>query len=85
MGREFEDELLRPGKVAAICGVTRNTVYRWLRRGVLRRIKIGGVTYVSASALREYLNGEARRVEEAGSVDETVELEARRMLADFRA
>jgi hypothetical protein len=53
----LEKKLLRPSEVAEICGVARNTIYRWLRRGVFIPVKIGGATYVKGDDLRVHLNG----------------------------
>ena len=39
-------ELLRPAEVAEICGVTRNTVYRWIRREVFEPVTLAGCTYI---------------------------------------
>ena len=78
-------ELLRPSEVAEICGVSRNTVYRWLRRRVLTRHSIGGCTYVTGAELRAFLNGGEVSLEapESEPGDEA-EKDAHELLRSFR-
>ena len=78
-------ELLRPAEVAELCGVTRNTVYRWMRRGVFERVALGGCTYIRGRDLRAHLNGNPSLCDqpEVGCEDE-LEQEAQEMLLSFR-
>lgn len=79
-GRE---ELLRAAEVADICGVRRNTVYRWIKRGILTRVKIGGATFILAEELREYLRGAKLREAVATSSANSLDDEARRLFDRF--
>ena len=47
----------RPHSVAARCGVSVETVRRWISRGQLRAIKRGGVVLVLEDDLAEFLGG----------------------------
>jgi excisionase family DNA binding protein len=47
--------LLRPAEVAEILGLHRNTIYRWLRRGILGRIRLDGSTYINGQELLDRL------------------------------
>jgi excisionase family DNA binding protein len=47
--------LLRPAEVAALLGLNRNTIYRWLRLGTLTRIRLGGSTFVNGQELLDRL------------------------------
>ena len=78
-------ELLRPAEVAEICGVTRNTVYRWIRREVFESVTLAGCTYIRGRDLRAHLNGDPSHCEEPedGCEDE-LEQEAVEMLLSFR-
>jgi hypothetical protein len=78
-------ELLRPAEVAEICGVTRNTIYRWIRRKVFVPVSIGGCTYIRGRDVRTHLNGNPSLCNppEAGCEDE-LEQEAQEMLLSFR-
>jgi len=81
----LQKELLRPSEVAEICGVSRNTVYRWLRRRVLARHSLGGCTYVTGAELRAFVNGgeallEAREPDTGDDVEE----DAHELLLSFR-
>ena len=71
--------------MAEICGVARNTVYRWLSRRMFVPVKIGGNTYIRGDALRAHLNG---RIElDADPVvehDDELEKEAEAMLLSFQ-
>lgn len=49
--------LLRPAEVAAILRLNRNTIYKWLRRGILTRIRLGGATYIKGRELLDRLAG----------------------------
>jgi hypothetical protein len=55
VGTDLEKELLRPAEVAAICGVTRNTV----RAQLFGRVRIRGSTFIRGAELRAYLNSES--------------------------
>jgi hypothetical protein len=78
-------ELLRPAEVANLCGVTRNTIYRWLRRKVFVPILIGGCTYIRGRDLRAHLNANPDLCDqpEVGSEGE-LEQEAQEMVLKFR-
>ena len=78
-------ELLRPAEVAEICGGTRNTVYRWIRREVFEPVILGGCTFIRERDLRAHLNGNSSLSDqpEDGSEDE-LEQEAQEMLLSFR-
>ena len=85
MSSVFQKDLLRPSDVAEICGVTRNTVFRWLRRGLLERVRIGGATFVKGEDLRFYLNGHAAAPTDLLSdTGDELEIEAKEMLLSFR-
>ena len=81
----LRNELLRPAEVAVICGVTRNTVYRWIRRNVFVPVSIGGCTYIRGRDLRAHLNVNPSLCDqpEAGFEGE-LEQEAHEMLLRFR-
>ena len=78
-------ELLRPAEVAEICGVTRNTVYRWLRREVFEPVTLGGCTYIRGRDLRAHLNGDPSLCgEPEDGYEDDLEQEAVEMLLSFR-
>ena len=85
MKRALQQELLRPAEVAELCGVTRNTIYRWLRRKVFVPVSIGGCTYIRGRDLRAHLNvnpGLCDQPEVGGEGE--LEQEAHEMLLRFR-
>lgn len=53
----MEKEFLSASDLAALFGVTRHTVYRWLRDGVFRPVKIGGKTFVHKSEVDRIVSG----------------------------
>ena len=78
-------ELLRPAEVAEICGVTRNTVYRWIRRKVFEPITLGGCTFIRGRDLRAYLNGNSSLWDQPDvGCESKLEQEAQEMLLKFR-
>lgn len=44
-------------EAASIVGTSRNTIYRWLRKGVLERLRNGGRTFVSLQEVEQYMEG----------------------------
>lgn len=84
---DLEKDLFRPSEVAALCGVSRNTVYRWIRRNLFDAVRIGGCTFVRGSELRAFLNGKLEIKTETelkpSSKDDRAR-EAERMLRSFR-
>ena len=48
--------VLSPDEIAAILGVHRNTVWRWLATGKLPGRKVGNVWLISAAALQAWLD-----------------------------
>jgi hypothetical protein len=78
-------ELLRPAEVAEICGVTRNTVYRWIRQEVFEPVALGGCTYIRGRDLRAHLNGNPSICDEPeDTCEDELEQEAAEMLLSFR-
>ena len=75
--------MLRAAEVAEICGVQRNTVYRWIKRGVFRRVKLGGGTFIRADELREHLSGVEPRGSSARGTENSLDEEARRLFEKF--
>ena len=73
--------LLRPAEVAGMLGLHRNTVYKWMRRGLLTRVRLGGATFVSARELVERLDRD-EVVDRCASPD--VRRRAQRMLEEFQ-
>ena len=85
MDSALQKELLRPSEVAEICGVARNTVYRWLSRRIFVPVKIGGNTYISGDALRAHLNGCLKLdTDPVGEYDDELGNDAEAMLLSFR-
>ena len=78
-------ELLRPAEVAELCGVTRNTIYRWIRRRVFVPVSIRGCTYIRGRDLRAHLNGSPSLYDQpAAGCEGELEQEAQEMLLKFR-
>ncbi len=50
-------ELISAAEAASICGTSRNTIYRWLRRGVLEKFREGGRTFVRRQEVENYMKG----------------------------
>ncbi len=73
--------LLRPADVAEVLGINRNTVYKWLRRGILTRVRIGGSTFVSGHELLRVIEGAGER---APVADPGLRRRARALLEEFR-
>ena len=72
--------LLRPAEVAALLGLNRNTIYRWLRQGTLTRIRIGGSTFVNGQELLDRL----AVVRERPAVDPELRSRARALLRELQ-
>lgn len=53
------EDVYRVPQVATYLGVDRNTVYKLVARGELRSIKVGRHIRIPASALVEFLRGDA--------------------------
>jgi excisionase family DNA binding protein len=51
----FEQEVLTPVEAAARLGVTRATVFQWMRRGSIRAYKMGGRYYIPQTAMAALL------------------------------
>ena len=51
-------EVYSPSEVAEKCGVTRNTVYGWIRKGRLRSVNTGGRVLIPAAAYDEFMEGD---------------------------
>ena len=49
--------VLSPDEIAAILGVHRNTVWRWLATGKLPGRKVGRIWLTTATALETWLDG----------------------------
>lgn len=49
--------VLRPAEVASLLGLHRNTMYKWLRQGILTRIRLGGATWINGRELLDRLAG----------------------------
>ena len=78
-------ELLRPSEVAELFGVSRNTVYRWLRREVFVAHRIGGCTFIRRADVRAHLGGESELYEGTlPELEEDEERDAQEMLLSFR-
>lgn len=73
--------LLRPAEVAAILRLNRNTIYKWLRLGILTRIRLGGSTYISGRELLDQLAASGGRM----PVDHGLHARARAFRAELRA
>lgn len=73
--------LLRPAEVAALLGLNRNTIYRWLRQGTLTRIRLGGSTFVNGQELLDRL----AVVRERPGVDLELRSRARAFLRELQA
>jgi excisionase family DNA binding protein len=73
--------LLRPAEVAAILKLNRNTIYKWLRLGILTRIRLGGSTYINGRELLDQLAGERAQP----SADPALRSRARALRAELRA
>lgn len=50
------DPLYKVPEVMEYLGMSRPTVYRYIRSGQLKSVKIGGLRRVTESALREFVN-----------------------------
>ena len=72
--------LLRPAEVAALLGLNRNTIYRWLRQGTLTRIRLGGSTFVNGQELLDRL----AVVRERPAVDPELRSRARAFLRELQ-
>jgi excisionase family DNA binding protein len=72
--------LLRPAEVAALLGLNRNTIYRWLRQGTLTRIRLGGSTFVNGQELIDRL----AVVRERPAGDPELRLRARALLRELQ-
>ncbi len=53
--------LLTVEQVAEILNVKRNTVYRWIRSGILPSIKIGALRRIKEDALEEFITSESEK------------------------
>lgn len=73
--------LLRPAEVAAILRLNRNTIYKWLRQGMLTRIRLGGSTYINGRELLDHVAGARGRP----PVDAALRSRARGLRAELRA
>jgi excisionase family DNA binding protein len=73
--------LLRPAEVAAILRLNRNTIYKWLRQGMLTRIRLGGSTYINGRELLDQVAGARGRP----PVDAALRSRARGLRAELRA
>lgn len=81
----LQKEVFRPSEVAGLCGVTRNTVYRWIRQKVFLPVTLGGCTYIRGRDLRAHLNGDSEFYEQPNEEgEEDLEQEAQEMLLSFR-
>lgn len=47
----------RPNEAARATGLGRDTIFKAIRDGSLRSLKIGGARLITADALREWLEG----------------------------
>ena len=81
---DLDKDLLRPAEVAAICQVSRNTIYRWLRAHQFGRVRIGGCTFIRGAELRACLNSESGDRGTAPEVQVRLTSEAEEMLLSFR-
>lgn len=72
--------LLRPAEVAAILWLHRNTIYKWLRQGMLMRIRLGGSTYINGRELLDRLAGARERP----PADAALRSRARALRAELR-
>ena len=62
-------KLVRPADLARCLRVSRSTVYRWLRQGVLTRIKVGGVTFVSVAEVKDLVAVRSRATRTSGDLE----------------
>lgn len=53
------EQFLTASEIADLFRVSRGTVWRWGRDGVIRRIKVGGTIRYHSEDVRRALNGEA--------------------------
>ena len=48
-------EYFRPSDAKKVCGVSRSTIYKWHKQGLITITKHGGMSFVSMKEVRELL------------------------------
>jgi len=52
------NKLYNANQVAEFLGVTRTSVYRWIKAGKLRAVKVGGLVRIKKKDLQEFIGKE---------------------------